>query len=387
MRQPLTIALLLTTLLPAAAMAQGKDAKATDAGATCKTDADCKGGRVCKAGACAELDDAKPAEGKKDAEPKDGAADGKITTGEPPPLAAPVKITDVEEKPGKTYYFIGLRYRGTIVPQFLMNLFVDGGRTVWNNTFGIEMDIRKDGFSIVPSLVFAEHGMAPTVFLEKGKDPNQVGNYSVVGSDIKGIYANVDLLWSAKLHKHVDFEYGFGVGVGVLFGDLNNNWVTAAPAGPNGPPLGQTFANNTGQGAQYPSFRYCDRDDLNAGVNGCTAASHNNSTAKTNEGPGKVIQNNNGKPKPYVEPYWSDGGPIPNVFLHLALPILGVRVKPIKQLQFRFNTGFSITGFFLNFSGDWGLERMPKPPPPSGAPPAKAFLGPYQRPVRHGILE
>ena len=35
--------------------------------------------------------------------------------------------TDVTEKPGKTYYFIGARYRGTIVPKFLLNMFVDEG--------------------------------------------------------------------------------------------------------------------------------------------------------------------------------------------------------------------------------------------------------------------
>ena len=50
------------------------------------------------------------------------------------------------ELPGKTYRFVGLRYRGIIVPKFMMNLFGDGGRTVYVHDFGPEFVIRKDGF-------------------------------------------------------------------------------------------------------------------------------------------------------------------------------------------------------------------------------------------------
>src|SRR5437870_5621612 len=75
--------------------------------------------------------------------------------------------TDVKEREGKYYYFIGGFYRGTVVPQFLMSLFVDGGRTVYNSAAGIQLDIRKDNFSIIPQIILAEHGMERTLFLEK----------------------------------------------------------------------------------------------------------------------------------------------------------------------------------------------------------------------------
>src|SRR4051812_34152257 len=63
-------------------------------------------------------------------------------------------VKDVEELPGKTYVFIGLRYRGTIIPKFMLNLFVDEGATIYSNSIGVEMDLRKDGFSLIPALSY-----------------------------------------------------------------------------------------------------------------------------------------------------------------------------------------------------------------------------------------
>src|SRR5579875_1249257 len=57
--------------------------------------------------------------------------------------------TDVYEDPNQKYYFVGLRYRGTVIPQFLVNLFVNEGGTFYSNTAGIEFDMRKDGHSTI----------------------------------------------------------------------------------------------------------------------------------------------------------------------------------------------------------------------------------------------
>ena len=35
----------------------------------------------------------------------------------------------------------------------------------------------------------------------------------------------------------------------------------------------------------------------------------------------------------------------------------GIRWKPVKQLEMRLSTGFSLTGFFFGISGDYGLEK------------------------------
>src|SRR5262249_24478949 len=36
---------------------------------------------------------------------------------------------DVAERPGQTYYFIGLRYGLTVIPKFMVNIFVNEGAT------------------------------------------------------------------------------------------------------------------------------------------------------------------------------------------------------------------------------------------------------------------
>lgn len=237
---------------------------------------------------------------------------------------------NVFEKPGKTYYFIGARYRGTIIPQAFMKLFVRGGATVYSSTMGLEVDMRKDGFSFIPSLTFVEYGTQDILFLERGK-PETANNWSVVNSSLKGIYANADLLWSTKVHQNVDFEYGVGVGVGAIFGALMNNWVYDAPAGTRG----QYRDDESGR-----EFNLCNAEADNPD---CVRARHSNATVA------KVGR--------YNEKSWFNGGSKPNLFIHLAVPQLGVRFKPVKEVVGRLTVGFSLTGVFFGLSANYGLEK------------------------------
>ncbi len=252
-------------------------------------------------------------------------------TAEPPSDVDP--STDVTEKPGKTYYFIGLRYRGDIVPKFMQNLFVDGGKTLYSNTVGIEADIRKDGFSFIPALSYVEYGTGGDVlYLEKGKDASLAGNWSNVNSSLKAIYATADLLWSFKVHKNVDFEIGAGFGLGVLFGDLETSWVYADANGPYTADSGARYSPCVTSGGQAPTQVGCNKKDH-----------QNASVAKIDH---------------YTEPSWVNGGSKPNLFIHLAVPQLGVRIKPVKEMEARIGLGFSLTGFFFGISGNYGLERL-----------------------------
>src|SRR5262249_2272951 len=152
---------------------------------------------------------------------------------------------------------------------------------------------------------------------------------------LKAIYVTADLLWSAPLSKNVDFEYGAGFGLGFLFGDLANNWL--AKGGPNSP---HTASNGD-------KFDPCPA--VGAVGTGCNPRDHQNSAEL------KV----NGS----TEKSWVNGGSKPNLFLHLAVPQLGLRFKPIKQFQARLGIGFSLTGFWFGLSGDYGLERPPEKKP------------------------
>ncbi len=240
-------------------------------------------------------------------------------------------ITNVAEEPGKTYLFVGLRYRGTIIPKFMINMFVDEGATVYSNSIGAELDIRKDGFSLIPALSYVEYGTDDILFKQKGKDENIVGNYSVVNSGMKGIYATADLLWSTKISKTVEFEYGAGFGLGVIFGPLGNNWVQLDPNGPLHASTGRNYSRCT---------------DVGPVNSGCNAKDHQNSDTNKVNG--------------YTEPNWFDGGSKPVFFPHIAIPQLGLRFKPIKNFVARLHVGFSLTGFWFGLNGEYGLEQKPK---------------------------
>jgi hypothetical protein len=252
--------------------------------------------------------------------------------------------SNTTEDPAVRYYFVGLRYRGTIIPAFLEHLFVNEGGTVYSNTIGAELDMRRDGQSMIPWIQYTDYGFGDTLFWQKGTD-DTANNYSMVNSGLKAIYLGVDLLWSTPVANHLDFEYGFGVGIGAVFGTLINNWVYLD--NPNGKLVGSNGQHYTACQGQT--------DDRNptgtpfAGPPACETSSHQNATiAKVGN---------------YVEQNWFGGGSIPVVFPHIAFPQLSLRYKPIKQLETRLSLGFSVTGFWFGLSADYGLEKPPEKAP------------------------
>ncbi len=277
------------------------------------------------------------AEGASTTDPKDEGASASALKVAPP--ADAWDDTDVTEKPGKSYYFVGLRYRGTIVPKFLQNLFVDEGGTFYSNTIGIEADLRKDGFSFIPALSYVEYSTGDILFKEKGKE-DVSNNWSVVNSGLKAIYATADLLWSSKLHPNWDFEYGAGFGLGVIFGDLKNNWLYGDPSGPHKREdgVGYSQCQTEGQG-DVP--RYFGGKTV---ANTCAKSAHSSAPEAKVGG--------------YKEKFWTGGGSVPNVFIHLAIPQLGVRFKPRKDMTARLGLGFSLTGFWFGLSANYGLEKV-----------------------------
>ena len=245
-------------------------------------------------------------------------------------------VTNTREDPNVRYYFIGLRYRGTVIPQFFENIFVDDGRTVYSNSIGVELDMRKQGQSMIPWITYADYSMGDTLFHQKGQSFIP-GNYSDVSSGLKALYLGIDELWSVPIDEshHWDFEFGFGVGIGFLFGNLNDDWVHVSTLTNGVPPPGAL------QAATGVFYSKCNT--VNDGV-GCNPNDHTNPPATPKVGN-------------YVEPNWFNGGSVPVVFPHIAFPQLSIRYKPMKQLETRFSLGFSLTGLWFGLSADYGLER------------------------------
>ncbi len=139
------------------------------------------------------------------------------------------------EQPGKTYYGVGLRYRAVIVPKFMMNLFGDGGRTIVANGIGPEFIIRKNAFEYEFSAMFTSYAMDPTPF-KASSDPPEA--WEIVQSKLKVLYLTADFNWSHDFVPEFALNYGFGAGVGFVWGDL---FRTQAYPGPGA-------NNSTGEG-------------------------------------------------------------------------------------------------------------------------------------------
>jgi hypothetical protein len=222
------------------------------------------------------------------------------------------------EQPGKTYRAVGLRYRGVIVPKFMMNLFGSGGRTVLANGIGPEFTVRKDGFEYEFAATYMSYAMDPTAFKAKSDGPDA---WEIVESRIKVFYLTADFLWSHDLAPELAINYGGGAGLGIVWGDLFRTQAYPG-AGAN---------NDTGDG-----YLPC-------------------------VGPGQpaignppFCDNTNNHYNGYTEPSWSGGGSKPIVFPWLALQT-GLRYKPHRNFIARLDAGFGLSGFFLGLGADYGL--------------------------------
>ncbi len=216
------------------------------------------------------------------------------------------------ELPNQTYYFVGARYRGIIVPKFMMNLFGDGGTTVYVNSFGPEFAVRKNNMEYNFSAWWADYSMSPTPF-KASSDPDQ--SFEIVESKLNVLYLTSDFVWTHPLSPVVGLNLGMGAGFGFVWGDLlrtqayrDANHKLQPCAGPNDP------------AALDPTYCTSENDHY-AG---------------------------------YTEKSWADGGSKPIVFPWLAVQT-GLRIKPHRNFAMRLDAGFGVTGFFFGAGADYGI--------------------------------
>lgn len=224
------------------------------------------------------------------------------------------------EEQGKTYRFVGARYRAIIVPEFMLHLFADGGTTVVVHSFGPEFAIRKDAFEYNLGLWLAFYSMDDTAF--KGKSDNEAA-WEIVSSSAKILYLTSDFMWTHQFSPEVGLNYGVGAGIGFVFGDIHRN-----QSYPNGNPDPQTYAkcvsahNPVVPVLSVPGTEYCDDSNNHYGD--------------------------------YTEPSWANGGSKPILFPWLMLQT-GMRWKPSRSFVGRLDLGFGTSGFMLGLGGDYGL--------------------------------
>ncbi len=285
--------------------------------------------------------DAKPADaaGAKDAkDPKD--ATPTPAAGEKPPAAVdklgedsptttnstnttvsadgPTSSSDPKEVEGKTYYFVGARYRHTFLPKWILNLFVDGGPSVVSiPSAGIEAGFRKDGFDIIGAISYADYSMKEFPF--KGKSEADTA-YEAVKSNLKLINITADFLWGTDFSPKFAFQYGVTAGLGIVLGDLHRNQLKPASGSAPGDPNSYVHCNGPKDGG---SGGYCDDSNDHYGE--------------------------------YSDSSWFNGGKKPNLYPVFG-PMIAFRYKPAKQFVARLDGGFNLfTGFFFGIGLNYGI--------------------------------
>jgi hypothetical protein len=225
------------------------------------------------------------------------------------------------ELPGKTYMFVGARYRAIIVPKFMINMFGDGGKTLLVHGFGPEFAIRKNAFEYNLSIWYAGYSMDDTPFKAKDDDARA---WELVNSQLKSIFITSDFLWSQDFSPEFALNYGLAGGFGIIFGDLHRVQAKPGQANFDGN-TGEGFVRCTGPGdiSRFdPTTSYCDDSNKHYGD--------------------------------HAEPSWTNGGSKPILFPWFVLQT-GLRYKPHRNFAMRFDAGFGTSGFFLGLGADYGL--------------------------------
>lgn len=219
---------------------------------------------------------------------------------------------DPFEEEHTQYYFLGLFYRHTWTPRFLISLFTDEQTAADNPAAGLELTIRKDNFEIVASVWYQAYFVNGPF---RGNGDAELET-EFIDSELKAAFIGAAFLWSTMFTDWIGLEYGLDIGIGGVWGDLHRN--EARPSTADGSVRGYTACSGPGDPAN-PS--YCEAVGGNYGV----------------------------------EASWLDGGSRPLVYARLA-PHLAIRIKPIHQLVFRIDGGFDLfSGFFLGAAAAFGF--------------------------------
>ena len=238
----------------------------------------------------------------------------RLESSTPPPAPPPPKDPSL---------WLGVRYRGAIIPKFLMNAFADGGTNVIAPGGAFTVTTRSGDVDVVLSLAYMHYPMADTPFKGKGTPDTE---WEFIASDLHALLATVDLVWSIPMNQAKSwlFRVGLGAGVGYSFyGDLRR--VQAYPK--NGKP-GDPWTYRKCKGPNDPrgTFRYCNALDKDADRYGN-----------------------------HVEPNWFQGGIRPLVYPWLVLPELGITWKPTRAVAIDLEVGASLTGLLTGLGVRFGL--------------------------------
>jgi hypothetical protein len=221
-----------------------------------------------------------------------------------------------EKKDGKWY--LGLFYRHTFTPGFMLGLFLDQYEAANNPGTGFEFTYSKSNLDITGTLFWQRYATYGA-YKASGDPPIDT---EMIDSNLSMAAVGVNFLWTTEFNDKVALQYGIDLAVGIVMGSMRrteayetddatvdgykNGWAPCTGPGNPDPTMCQPVAN----GGHY----------------------------------GDKAQR------------WTNGGSVPNVWFRAALPHIALRFTPTEALRIRLDGGFDLfSGFFVGAAASFGL--------------------------------
>jgi hypothetical protein len=219
--------------------------------------------------------------------------------------------------------WLGARFRGFLMPKFMVNTVFDSGATLFAPGGGLTVGTKVGDAVLVFSAAYANYRVPEMPIKPIGKPDTE---YEIVESDLQALFATVDILWNRELDDAGKWSVRLGIGVGVgwlFYGNLYRTQAYPTTQSGNDPYF---YAKCRGPNNPAGSFRYCNQLDADA-----------------EHYPG------------YTEPSWLDGGKLPTVFPFLAFPELGLSFTPSRNVAIDLDVALTVSGLMMGLGFRYGL--------------------------------
>lgn len=213
-------------------------------------------------------------------------------------------------------WWFGAYIQGAFVPSFMLKLFLDEAPTVSNVGFGVTATHRnKDGMSFVIGLGYAPYSFAGP-FRISGDPP---ADTEWLDSSLALLHLRGQMLWSTEIVDNMlSFEYGVGLDIGVVLGEMRRTEAEPAPSGEFRPCAGPNPLNG-----------FCDVPQSLGPTDAYDAyGAHYN-----------VVEER-----------------VPPVMLIPMLPALALRYTPIPELAIKLDAAFGLMQFAIGLSAAYGVN-------------------------------
>jgi hypothetical protein len=219
-------------------------------------------------------------------------------------------------------YWLGARFRGYLMPSFVMNIAVDGGATTFLPGGEATFTARLADVDLVVGVGVTSLALGSTTVKPHGTPDTE---WEIAESDLVALTATLDILYRLTLDDAGAVTMGIGGGVGfgwAAFGELYR-W-QAYPAGSPDDP--STYAKCKAPNDPPGSFRYCNSLDKDAERYGSPDAA------------------------------WGSGGARPVIYPWVALPLVSFAFRPADVVEIGLDLGVTFQGFLMGTGLRFGLE-------------------------------